>query len=118
MPRPRGAGRGCRADRRAGAATDHGGNTRHQRFFNLLRANEMNMRVDTTRSHDHAFTRNDLGCTTNRHRDIRLNIRITCFTNPCDASSLDADIRFNDTPVIQDGGIGDDGIHHIFMCTL
>ena len=61
VPRSGRAG-GCIGARgRAGAAADHGGDAAHQGFFDLLRADEMDMRVDAACGKDHAFTGDDFG---------------------------------------------------------
>ncbi len=56
------AGGGERAMRRAGAAADHGRDARHQRFLDLLRADEMDMRVDAAGRDDLALGRRSPPC--------------------------------------------------------
>jgi hypothetical protein len=59
--RARCAGGGKGAGGRAGAAAQHGGHAAGQRFFDLLRADEVDVAVDATGGDDHAFAGNDLG---------------------------------------------------------
>ena len=61
VPRSRCARGGVRAGSRAGAAAQHGGDAGDDGLGYLLRADEMNVRVDTARRHDHPLTRDDLG---------------------------------------------------------
>ena len=118
MPRARCTGGCSRADSRTGATTYHRCHARHQCFFNLLRADEMNVGINATGRHDHAFAGDDFSRATDGHSHIGLNIGIACFTYRSNATRFDADICFYDTPMIHNHRIGDDGVHHIFVSTL
>src|SRR5450830_13224 len=118
MPRTRRAGCRRRADRRAGAATDHGGDAAHQRFFDLLRADEVDVGIDAACRDDHAFAGDDLGSAADGHGDIGLDVRITGFADARDLAALDADVCLDDTPVVDDHGVGDDGVHDVFIVAL
>src|SRR5580765_1394038 len=118
MPRPRRAGRRCRAHRWAGAAADHGSDAAHQRFFDLLRTDEVNMRIDAAGGHDHAFAGDDFGRTTDGHGHARLDVGIASFANHSDFAALETDVGLDDTPVVDDHGVGDHGIHDIFVIAL
>ena len=111
MPRPRRAGGGERSRRRTGAASQHGGDARHQRFVDLLRADEVNVRVEAARGDDLAFRRDDLRARPDDDIDIRLDVRIAGFSDSGDPPVADADIGFHHAPVIENDRIGDDGIH-------
>ena len=51
----------CASSRGPGTAAEHGGHARHQRFFDLLRADKVNMTVDAARRNNHALAGDDLG---------------------------------------------------------
>ena len=55
------AGGGAGAGRGAGAAADHGGDAAHERILDLLRADEMDVRIDGAGGHDQSFAGDDLG---------------------------------------------------------
>ena len=54
------------AGRRPGAAAEHRGDARHQRFLDLLRADEVDVAVDAAGGDDHAFARDHLGAGADR----------------------------------------------------
>ena len=85
VPRAGCAGGGKGAGGWAGAAAQHGGDTTAQGFFNLLGCDEMDVRVDGTCRHDHAFTGNDFRAGADDDVHARLRIRITGFANRGDA---------------------------------
>src|SRR5258705_1024190 len=111
-----GAGRARRRNRTGGrpcAAPDHRRDARHQRFFDLLRADEMDMRIDAARSDEHAFARNDLGRRADDDRHGGLDVGIARLADAGDAPVLDPDVGFYDAPVIDDQCVGD-----YCVCTL
>ena len=59
-----------------GPAADHGGDARHQRLVDLLRADEVDVSVDAARGHDHALAGDDLGARADDDVDRRLDVRI------------------------------------------
>ena len=75
VPDARRAGRGVGAVRRAGAAADHRGDAAGQRVLDLLRADEMDVRIDPARGDDAAFARDDFRRRADDHarRDAVLN---------------------------------------------
>src|SRR6185437_7842792 len=95
----------------ARATTQHGGDTGIQRVLDLLRADEVDVRVDTAGRYNLAFTRDHLGTRADNDVHTRLDIRIAGLADTCDEAIADADVGFYDTPVIQYHGVGDDGIH-------
>lgn len=101
-----GTGCGVRTRCRASTATDHGGNAGCQRFFSLLWADPVNMRIDATCGNDPAFCGNNFRGYADWDSDVGLYIRITGFADSKYPSIFDADIGFNDPPVIDDQGIG------------
>eukprot|EP01022_Parablepharisma_sp_SALTPOND_P030350 TRINITY_DN760_c2_g1_i1.p2 TRINITY_DN760_c2_g1~~TRINITY_DN760_c2_g1_i1.p2 ORF type:complete len:1290 (-),score=479.69 TRINITY_DN760_c2_g1_i1:1065-4934(-) len=112
------AGGRRRAHGRSGAATDHGGDAAHQRFLDLLRADEVDVAVDTAGGDDHAFARDDLGGAADGHRHAGLDVGIAGLADAGDAARLDADVRLDDAPVVDDERIGDDGVHHVGVGAL
>ena len=58
------------------AAAQHRGDAGHERFVDLLRADEMDVRVEATRGEDLAFARDHLGPGPDNDGDAGLDIRI------------------------------------------
>src|SRR5580692_6853996 len=98
MERSRRARGGKGAMRRAGAATEHRGDARHQSFLDLLRANEMDVSVKAAGGEDLAFTRDDFGAGPDDNRNAGLDIGVAGLADRGDAVALDADVGFNDAP--------------------
>ena len=74
VPGSRRAGRRGGAGRRAGAAAEHRGDARGKRVVDLLRADEMDMRVDAAGRDDLAFAGDDLGAGADGDVDAGLNV--------------------------------------------
>ena len=106
------AGGGVGAGGRAGAAAKHGGNAAHEGFFNLLRANEVDVRVDATGGEDFAFAGDDFGAGADDNGDVWLGVGIAGFADGGDTAVLQANVGFNNAPPIQNQCIGDNGVHH------
>ena len=82
--RPRGhAGGG------AGAAAYHRGDPGHQRLFDLLRADEVDVGVDAAGGDDTALAGDDLGACADRDRDPRLDVGIAGLADAGDAAVHD-----------------------------
>src|SRR5690606_26372924 len=96
--------------RRTRAAADHRRDARHHRLFDLLRADEMNVRVDAAGRRDQTLSCDDLGTRADHDIDARLHVRIAALADADDAAVLQADVGLDDTPVIEDQGIRDDRI--------
>ncbi len=105
------AGRRVGAGGGTGTAADHRGHARHQRLFDLLRADKMNVAVDAAGGGDQPFAGDGLGAGTDDDVDPRLHVGIAGLADAADASVLDADVGLDDAPVIDDQGIGDDRVH-------
>ena len=101
-------GAGCRAS----AAAKHGGNATHKGFFHLLRADEMDVGVNTARSQYFAFAGDDFGAGAYNNVYAWLGVRVAGFADGGDAAFLQADVGFYDAPPIQNQGIGDHCVHH------
>ena len=82
VPGSGGAGSGVRPGSRAGAASDHGGDARHERLLDLLRADEMDMGVDTAGGDEHPFAGNDFGAGADNNRNPGLDIRLPALPIP------------------------------------
>ena len=85
---PERAGGGVGAGGRAGAAADHGGDAAHQRFFDLLRADEMDVAVDAAGGEDHAFTGDHLGAGADSDGHAGLDVRVAGLADGGDAAVL------------------------------
>ena len=110
VPRPRRAGRRVRARRGAGAAADHRRDARRQRFLDLLRADEVDVRVDAAGREDLAFAGDRFGAGADDDRDVRLRVGIAGLAYADDAAVLDADVGFDDAPVVEDQRVRDDDV--------
>ena len=102
--------------RRAGAAAEHRGDAGHQRFLDLLRADEMDMGVDAAGGEDLAFAGDDLGAGADDDVDAGLDIGIAGLADRGDAAVLDADVGLDDAPMIEDQRVGDDRIDRALAC--
>ena len=69
------------------------------------------MRIDAAGGDDLAFRRNNFRGRADRDRDVGLNIRVAGFADREDPPVFDADIGFDDPPVIDDQGIGQHQIY-------
>src|SRR5450830_659506 len=118
VPRSRSTGRGGGTDGWAGAAADHGRHAAHECFFDLLRTDEMNMGIDAASGDDHAFTGNDFGGTADGHGDVGLDVGIAGLADAGNLATFDTDVGLDDTPMIDNHRVGDDGIHYIFVIAL
>ena len=77
MPGARGAGGGIGAGGRAGAAPHHGGDSRIERFVDLLGADEMDVNVEAAGGDDFAFAGYRLGARADDDIDSVLGVGIT-----------------------------------------
>ena len=111
MPRPRCARGRCRTGSGAGAAADQGGHAGGDGVIHLLRADEMNVRINAAGSEDLALTRDDLGAGTDDDIDARLHVGIAGLADFEDAAVLDGDVCLHDPPMIDNQRIGNNGIH-------
>ena len=111
VPGAGGDGGGVGAGGGAGAAADHGGDAGGQRLVDLLRADKVNVGIDATGGDDAALARHHIGAGADDNIHVGLHVRVTGLADGGDAPGLDADVRLDDAPVIDDQGIGDDQIH-------
>ncbi len=105
------AGGGVGAGGWPGTAADEGGDTAVQRLVHLLRADEMDVRVDTTGGDDLALGRDHLGAGAHWHVHARLHIGVASLADHRDTPVLDTDIGLDDAPVVDDQGIGQYQVH-------
>ena len=96
---------------RACAAAEHGGQTAHQRIFNLLRTDIVNVAVKAACCEDLAFAGNRLRAGADDNVDARLRVRIARFADSFNAAVFKTHIGLVDTGVINDQRVGDDSIH-------
>ncbi len=112
VPRARRAGSRVGAGGRPGAAAEHRGHPRHQRFVDLLRADEVDVAVDTAGGDDHPFAGDDLGAAADADRHAGLDVRIAGLADAGNGAALDGDIGLDDSPVVDDQRIGDHRVRH------
>src|ERR1035437_8113593 len=112
------AGGGEGAGGRARAPAQHGGDPGHQRLLNLLRADEVDVRVDAAGGDDHALAGDDLGARADDDVDARLDIRIARLADAADASVFERDVGLDDAPVIDDHRVGDHGVGAVLRHAL
>src|ERR1700674_1385919 len=118
MPDTRGASGCAGTGRRAGSSADHGSDSGHERFFDLLRADEMDMAVNAARRDDHPLASDDFGAGADRYRHVGLNVGVARLANGADAAVLDSNVRLDDSPPVDDEGVGDDGIGYVGIHAL
>src|SRR5215469_11343235 len=106
MPRPRRAGRGGGASRRAGTAAEHRCDAAVERVLRLLRADHVDMRVDAAGGDDLAFAGDDLGARPDNDVDAGLDVRIAGLADPGNTAVLEPNIGFDDTPMVEDHRVG------------
>ena len=109
----RGAGRRVGTGCGTGAAAEHRRNAGCKRLLDLLRRDEVDMRVDAAGRHDPALTGNDFGSGTDDDVDAVLRIGIAGLANRTDLAVADTDVGLDDTPVVENQCIGYYRIHHI-----
>ena len=110
MPGARRAGRRCGAGSGAGAAPEHCRDAAVERFFDQLRADEVDVRVDAAGGDDAALAGDRFGPRADHDVHAGLDIGVAGFADPADAAVADADIGFDDAPIVEDHGIGDDRV--------
>jgi len=110
MPRPRRARRREGAVRRAGAAAEHGGDAAHQRVFDLLRADEMDVTVEPAGGEDLALAGDDVGAGADDDIDAGLDVGIAGLADRGDGAVLQGDVGLDDAPMIDDQRVGDHGV--------
>ena len=79
-------------------------------MLDLLRADEMDVAVESAGGEDLAFARDDVGAGADHDGDAGLDVRVARLADGADITFLDGDVGFDDAPVIDDQRIGDDGI--------
>ena len=114
MPRAGGAGGGKRAGGGACAAADHGGDAATQSFFNLLWANEMDVGIQTAGCDDVALAADDFSARADDDVDAGLRVGVAGFADRHNAAILEANVCFDDAPVVNDQGIGEHGVDGTF----
>ena len=98
----------------AGAAAEHGGDAAHQRFFDLLWRDEMDMGVHAARGQDAPLASDCLGGRADDDVDARLGVGIARLADGSNHPIPEADIGLIDAGVVDDEGVGDDGINRTF----
>ena len=110
MPGPRRAGRRRGPGGRPGAAAEHRRDAAVKRLLGKLRADPMDMRVDTAGGDDAALAGDRLRPRPDHDVDARLDVGVAGLADAADAAVGDADIGLDDPPMVEDHGVGDDGV--------
>ena len=71
------------------------------------------MAVDAAGGDEHALAGDDLRGRADDDADPRLNVRVAGLADAGNPPALDTDVGLDDAPMVQDQGIGDDGIGHL-----
>ena len=116
VPGARGDGGGFAAFGRAGAAADERGQPGGQRGGDLLGADEVHVAVDAAGGEDLAVAGDDLGGGPDHQVgvDVGVHVRVAGFADAGDPAVADADVGFDDAPVVQDHRAGDDHVRGAF----
>ena len=114
VPGPGGAGGGAGALGRAGAAAQHGGDAGVEGLLDQLRADPVDVAVDPAGGEDAALAGDDLGAGADDDVDVGLDVGVAGLADGGDAAVAQAHIGLDDAPVVEDEGVGDDGVdaHH------
>src|ERR1700730_1495058 len=110
VPRAGGAGRRGGAGGPTRAAAKHRCDAAVERLFGELGADPVNVRVDAAGGDDTALTGDDFCAGPDHDIDARLDVGIAGLADTGDAPVVDADIGFDDGPMVEDHGVGDDRI--------
>ena len=97
--------------RRTRAAAQHGRYPRMQRIVDLLRRDEMDMRIHPPRRKDAPLARDDLGPRPDDDIDAGLRVRVPRLADLRDPPVAQAHIGLDDARPVHDHSIGDDRIH-------
>ena len=111
VPLPRSTGSRTRAGGGSGTAADEGRHTRCQSFLYLLRANVVDVGINTAGRQNLAFPGDNLSTRTDDDIDIILDIGIARLANAGNAAILDADIRLINATMIDNQRIGNHQVH-------
>ncbi len=109
IPRARRARRGVGARRWAGAAADQRCQPAGERGLDQLRANKMDVRVNSAGRHDFSFSGDHFRARADDHSGCHAvhDVRIAGLADSRDASVADSDVGFVDSAVVHDHRIGD-----------
>ena len=112
VPRAGRAGGGVGARGRARAAADQRRQAAGKRGLDQLRANKMNVRVNSAGRHDFSFAGDHFRSRADDHagRHAAHDVRIAGLADSHDASVADSDVGFVDSAVIHDHRVRDDQI--------
>ena len=110
MPGARRASRRIGTRRRPSPSTKHGGYATHECLFDLLRTDEVNMRINTACSENTVLTSDDLCAGSNHNINARLRIRIARFTDGVNPPIFQSDVCLDNSPMVDDHRIGNHGI--------
>ncbi len=70
----------------------------------------MDVRVDAAGGDDAALAGDRLGARPDHDIDAGLDVGVAGLADAADAAVADADIGFDDAPMVEDHGVGDDGV--------
>src|SRR5215472_9560261 len=110
VPRARRAGGGQGAGRGSRPPADHCRHARHQRLVDLLRTDEVDVRIDAACRDDHAFSGDDLRRCADDDVHAGLDVRVARFAKLRDAAALDRYVALDDARPVDDERVGDDRI--------
>jgi len=105
------AGGGKSARGRTRAAAHHGGDAAGQRFFDLLRADEVDVAVHAARGDDAALAGDDFGARADDDVHARLHVGVAGLAYGRDAPAAQANVGLDDAPVVEDQCVGQHRVH-------
>ena len=116
MPRAGGHGGGLAALRGAGATADDRRDARAERFSKNLRTDQVDMAVDGARSGDQSIAGDHLGGRTDDEVPVHPghDVGIAGLADGGDASAPNTEVGLDDSPMVQNGHPGDDGVGGTF----
>ena len=111
------AGGGTGPGGRARAASKHRRHSAGDRFVGLLRADEVDVRVDASGGQDLAFPGDHFGCDSHDHLrvDPGHHVGVTGLADACDPPVLDPDVGLVDAREIDDQRVGDQQVQGVVL---
>ena len=112
MPWAGSAGGGECTGRRPRASAEHGGNAGHQSFFDLLRADEVDVGINAASGNNHTFACDNFRACADGNGHAGLDIRIARFAYRPNFAVFKPYVGLDDTPMVYDQRIGNHRVRH------
>ena len=100
------------------AAAEHGGDARGDGLVRLLRADEVDVRIEASCGDNATFAGDNVGAGAHDHGWVHAihDVRIASFANAYNHAFFDANVRFDDAAPIDNQRVRDHGIKGLGIC--